>query len=247
MCTPFHVLNCNIPRSELDRIYDPCFDREGKRLCEDDIVLDIHSPSLTLFKITEGRQLAEVLSSEGNIFIEHREQDYAPFFPVKKPERYLLYLSLYSDTAYTADVARNICSYVSLKTSKSEKELQPLRTVLQEAIVNAVVHGNLEAEKNISCAESLANFYRSVETELASNPLKIFRKVIICLRYTSEGKFVFSVTHEGQPFPLSCKEDDIECQVKAQGRGLLMMACLSQRILWRNKGHTIQAILGNLP
>ncbi len=83
------------------------------------------------------------------------------------PEQGLL-LSLTTATAYGIEVARAFCDAVSARADMDEKLRQVMELALHEALVNAMVHGNLEIHSvSKDSLDDFIHFCQLVETRLA--------------------------------------------------------------------------------
>lgn len=92
----------------------------------------------------------------------------------------------------------------------AEKQLD-LRLCLLEAIHNALIHGNQE---------------------------QLDKKVTVCWRYR-EGEFIFSVTDEGEGFVPQKEAALPEDLLAEDGRGLMLLQLLLDKIWYNENGNTL--------
>ncbi|MBN1515693.1 response regulator [Candidatus Sumerlaeota bacterium] len=135
----------------------------------------------------------------------------------------------------TMELTRNMTPF----DLDDEFQLESIRVALNEIIVNAIEHGNLEIsyeEKN-KLIENFEN-YRSVIEQRSVDSRYKDRRVLIRSRITSnEARFI--IEDEGKGFAHDNLPDptDVENLMNSHGRGILMARIYMDELLYNEKGN----------
>jgi len=152
-----------------------------------------------------------------------------------------LVMSLTSQTAFKRQMARQYSQFLSARVTLSEKAETELAIVLQEAVANAILHGNLEVESAAfqSGLDGLQDQYDLVEERLA-DPVRASRRVGLSTHWTSE-KIVMEVVNEGpgyEPRPRTPTPSD------APRRGMSLIESLTEEMVIDQNGRRITFKIG---
>ncbi len=117
---------------------------------------------------------------------------------------------------------------------------------LREAIVNAVVHGNLEVSSEL-LEPGGAAFAETIEARRKQLPYSA-RRARVVARYTP-GNVEYTVTDEGPGFDPSTLPDptDIANMERASGRGLMLIRMFMDDVTFNDKGNEIRMIKRKSP
>jgi len=122
-----------------------------------------------------------------------------------------------------------------------EEELIPLKTLLTEALENAIFHGNLELPSELRLENSELFF----ETAKQKSCLEPYQNRRIVIQYDiSRNSLKYIIRDEGKGFEHSEIPDPIDPQnlFQLQGRGILRIALFMDEMFWNEKGNEITMI-----
>ena len=130
--------------------------------------------------------------------------------------------------AYRAPPCLDIMAELQAFTGFSDAHNGLIETALHEAVLNAVIHGNLEmgsasAEFGDGTLSSFEAFYQAVDQKLQSANLAE-RQVEIAAR-VSNGTLTLSVTDEGKGFETSTSPS----VARTSGRGMLIIGSVADQ------------------
>lgn len=111
-----------------------------------------------------------------------------------------------------------------------------LNLCLHEALINAVIHGNLEIPSELK-AESDEKFDALVR-EREANPAFSSRQVQIKCQVTTEG-LTFEIQDEGRGFDLQIIKQLDPLQMVSHGRGILIILSFMDQVGWNETGNKI--------
>ena len=122
-----------------------------------------------------------------------------------------------------------------------EEELIPLKTLLTEALENAIFHGNLELPSELRLENSELFF----ETAKQKSCLEPYQNRRVVVQYDiSRNSVKYIIRDEGKGFEHSEIPDPIDPQnlFQLQGRGILRIALFMDEMFWNEKGNEITMI-----
>ncbi len=112
-----------------------------------------------------------------------------------------------------------------------------IKLCLEEAIVNAIVHGNLEVPSSLK-EESWDRFDRIIE-ERENNPTFVNRLVHVTYELDRE-KLCITVEDEGRGFDYrSVIEEEDPLQLMLSGRGIMLIRSFMDEVIWNESGNCI--------
>ncbi len=146
------------------------------------------------------------------------------------------------------EVAIPLIDIVSEKIEKlhllDDSTLKNIRIALDEAITNAIVHGNLElsSESKGKSLEELVNFNKLLKKRSLEDPYDL-RKVNFHYKINLE-RIEFSITDEGKGFdwkqiPISFENIDV---FSSHGRGLILIHTFMDKVEFNETGNQITLI-----
>jgi hypothetical protein len=112
---------------------------------------------------------------------------------------------------------------------------------IEEALLNGMIHGNLELEGQIR-DEGFARFHARVEKRRRESPYK-HRRLRIETRMT-HAEATISIRDEGAGFDTSMVPDPLapENQWRSSGRGLLLIRKFLDEVSFNEKGNEIRLV-----
>ena len=110
---------------------------------------------------------------------------------------------------------------------------------LHEALVNAVIHGNLEIPSTIK-DQSLEAFEKLIQ-ERESLPEFADRPVVIRCQITPE-RIKFEIEDQGSGFDLNRMKHLSPTEMLPTGRGILIITSLMDEVSWNETGNCITMI-----
>lgn len=152
-----------------------------------------------------------------------------PVFAAIPPQG--LFLSLTTATAYGIEVARALCDAIQARVPMDEKLRQVMELALHEALVNAMVHGNLEiGSLSKDSLDDFIQFCQTIEIRLGD---AVFghRRVTTVVSWNDE-TIDIDIADEGPGYDLAILDKPIDLNKKS-GRGLFLIRdiCRSVDIL----------------
>jgi len=122
-----------------------------------------------------------------------------------------------------------------------DPELPRLGVALEEALLNACLHGNLELDSKLREGDGKA-FDELAKTRTAASPWKE-RRVHVAASVTPE-RMKVEITDEGCGFDPAHLPDptDPENLMKPHGRGVLMMRLFLDEVHWNDRGNHVTLI-----
>lgn len=112
---------------------------------------------------------------------------------------------------------------------------------LREALVNAVVHGNLEVSSKLH-EESPTRFFEVVKERQGQLPFRA-RSVRVTATY-SPLEVVYTIKDDGKGFDTATLPDptDLDNLDKPSGRGLMLIRTFMDEVSWSDKGNEIRMV-----
>lgn len=149
-----------------------------------------------------------------------------------------------SDLQYTLPLIDLLTDKITKVPICNESDLINIRFALDEALVNAIVHGNLEIDSSIKGAslDKMLEFNRIVKERTETLPYSE-RKVIISRRLTKK-YVIFTIEDQGNGFdwrvmPESLNDMEI---LSSHGRGLFLIRAFMTRVEFNDQGNRITLI-----
>jgi CheY-like chemotaxis protein/anti-sigma regulatory factor (Ser/Thr protein kinase) len=149
--------------------------------------------------------------------------------------------SLHNSRALMSSTSRFLRQAAQAMSICSEKDLLRFGIALEEALLNACLHGNLELDSTLREQEGTA-FEETADDRSARHPWQD-RKVTVSAAFTRQQAKI-EVSDEGSGFnPQSLPDPtDPENLLKPHGRGVMMMRLFMDEILWNEEGNQVTLI-----
>ncbi len=135
-------------------------------------------------------------------------------------------LSITSASAYNNNVAHDFLAAVRRRIGVSEDLMSSLETCVQEAVANALIHGNLALERPVENLEGFIDFWEIAKQRLADD--RYARRRITVALWQTQRTITLAVGDEGGGFVLSPYQPYVSA---LQGRGHYLIRQLSDKAL----------------
>lgn len=133
-------------------------------------------------------------------------------------------------------LTRNLSKYIN------PVEVPPIRIALRETIINAIEHGNL----NITFQEKTESLMMDQYSDLLHERQKdnMLKEKIVTIDYMlGEDRVMYKITDEGEGFDtdaiLNTDPSQMNDEMQAHGRGLIMIQDIFDEVSFNNKGNQI--------
>ena len=179
------------------------------------------------FIVNDAQQLQGLLARPHDLFIEDGPRDQlGPALASLQQDNPDFAISLNSITAYQSAVPEILARAFNARFNFKIHRLLAIRTCLQEALANAVVHGNLGLRNTSTTHEDFISYYHRI-AQLLSETMYGFRRISITVwHYNTYVKI--AVANEGFGFPYPARFENTGGH-HVYGRGLFIIRSLSQR------------------
>jgi len=123
----------------------------------------------------------------------------------------------------------------------SDRERTRVGVALEEALLNAVIHGNLEVSSKLRDADD-GSFERLIAMRVAQAPYRD-RRVRVLARF-SQNEARFIIRDQGRGFDVSKLPDptDPENIARAHGRGVLLIRTFMDDVFYNAKGNQVTMV-----
>lgn len=154
--------------------------------------------------------------------------------PTIVPAGSTLRLSLSNRTALDLPIGEIVAEAVAARIRLRPRSRTALVAVVQEAVLNAVLHGNLEMGNEGRChSAGTWEWEQEIERRLA-DPLVHARRCEVRVRWSAT-VILLRITDQGVGFePVAVQDDALPW-----GRGLRIIAALALRSRWTRGGRTL--------
>jgi len=138
-----------------------------------------------------------------------------------------LALSLTTKTAYMDGLPIVLTSILHSRFGLSSEKSMDVRTCLQEALINAVVHGNLHMEQKLQSLADFESYYLAVEQRLQT---ELHPQRIHIMVWRKESAIRLAITDEGSGFSCPDAPVDGSSPDRFVGRGLYIIQSLAEKV-----------------
>jgi len=149
-----------------------------------------------------------------------------------------------SDPKFTLPLIDLITEQIAKIGICNHSELMNTRLALDEALTNAIVHGNLEIDSNSKGAtlEELIQFNELVKTKISIEPYR--SRIVKVSALMTKRKAVFTIEDEGKGFDWkgTAIAKEIDEMLANHGRGLILIRAFMTRVDFNEKGNRITLI-----
>lgn len=184
------------------------------------------------FSGTESQSISSMLAKPHRHFIEMREYvQLGRVLEFVRREYPHISLSLTTQTAFKQPVAEFFTAHLARQRSMSQDLKDNVRTCLQEAVLNAIIHGNLDIghEQPSQFSHYLEKISRSVQ----DNALGLKRVSIFC--WLTDHHITICVADQGSGFDIRTQPE--EGDEVPYGRGLRLIRRLASRTWHTEPNH----------
>ena len=125
----------------------------------------------------------------------------------------------------------------------NDRERFRVGLALSEAILNAVIHGNLEVASDLRDAEN-DSYYETIEEKRRTEPFA--SRIVQISTQFSQSTATFVIRDQGPGFDRSSLPDptDPANLLKPSGRGVLMMRAYTDLVTWNEIGNEVTLVKG---
>lgn len=185
------------------------------------------------FLLRNHGDLHMALQKPFHTFIESTGQHYAKTCLMKAQEKHPdIFISLTTASAYCFPVAQDICQMLGSRLLLSPALRLDVQTCLQEVLINAIVHGNLQLKSRFTSCESFERYCQQTQQQIM-DPLLGQRRIRIYI-WHDQHFLTLQVQDEGKALFTLSDEHDAPCP---HGRGLFLIRSLSESY-WIGKDHS---------
>lgn len=167
----------------------------------------------------EMAQLGSLMQQPYHHFIEAREQVQLPqvldFIRYEHPH---MTLSVTSQTAFRHPIAEYAARHIAARMLPAREGYQAMRTCLQEAVLNAVIHGNLRMQGQHHGMAGFQEYMQEITRRIADEDAGLLRVNIHA--WFTEHHITLCVADSGPGFVMEQLQADV---LSPHGRGLLMI------------------------
>jgi CheY-like chemotaxis protein/anti-sigma regulatory factor (Ser/Thr protein kinase) len=123
----------------------------------------------------------------------------------------------------------------------TEKERTRVGVALEEAFLNAIIHGNLEVSSKLRDADD-GSFEKLIALRISQKPF-CDRRVKVTAKFSpDEAKFI--IRDQGKGFDVSKLPDptDLEHLTRSHGRGVLLIRTFMDEVTYNSKGNQVTLV-----
>jgi len=141
-----------------------------------------------------------------------------------------LAVSLSTRSAFSCHIAHHLCDAIFSEITIAAEHADGIRFALEEAISNAILHGNLQV--NGALRNNLDDFerYTLMIDERLSNATYGMRRLLVLSQWDDE-TLTFTIQDEGEGYKAPVVEKG-----KPSGRGLQIITSVATSVNWLNDG-----------
>lgn len=146
-----------------------------------------------------------------------------------------------TDRRLVGSAVNTLQDYASRFGIFTDRERTRVGVALEEALLNAVIHGNLEVSSKLRDADD-GSYERLIALRVAKAPY-CDRRVLVKADFTpKEARFV--IRDQGRGFDVSKLPDptDPENMARAHGRGVLLIRTFMDEVIYNPKGNQVTMI-----
>jgi len=202
----------------------------GEKLLYDSV--EPPSPSLSpyFFILDKNASLTHILETNHHLYLEiaplHTLEASMGRLLAAKPD---FALCMTTRNAYYSGMAHEISQLLSRRFGLLNHKSALIKTCLQEAIINSIVHGNLGIRSDFSDQASMEKFYEKVKACLNEPGYRYKRVTVSASQYKDH--VTIGVMDEGSGF--SSDEKEVSPNM-LHGRGLMLIRSMADKV-WADK------------
>lgn len=156
-------------------------------------------------------------------------------------------LSLLTRTAYYTDLSHTFTNQIAARLALPDPVRRNVAMALQEALANALIHGNLELES--SHRQSVASFraYNTAIRERLADPQFGGRRLVVAAFWDEGPDFSIMVHDQGPGFDPNSVVPTLPSAEGKTGRGLLFIRDLALSVTFSDKGRCVSMRFARQP
>lgn len=186
------------------------------------------------FSLSESKgntDIASILTQPYSFFVEKNtdsevEDKFLNIIETDKPD---LFLSLTTASCYNDNIAHLLMEHMNKRFHLSKLKDCAIKTCMHEAIMNAVIHGNLCINSNFQTINGLYNYQTEISKRLNMALYKLKRVNIMA--WNKDDHLQIAVSDRGNGFSIANFKEDY---ISPNGRGLMLIIRLSDS-MWVGK------------
>jgi len=148
-----------------------------------------------------------------------------------------LFVSLCTASAFHADLTKLICTALGVRISLSEERRFNIETAVEEALSNAMVHGNLDVASSLRNDPADFDMYCDLVNQRLTTPLYAERRIEILATWSPEGLDI-EVHDEGRGYEASNVNAPPQLEAKC-GRGFILIRELTRNVTISEHGRSL--------
>ncbi|CAA6603002.1 hypothetical protein MTBLM1_10022 [Rhodospirillaceae bacterium LM-1] len=148
-----------------------------------------------------------------------------------------LYMSLSTATAFQVDLTSVLCSICSRRLPMSEERRYDIETAVDEALSNAMVHGNLDIASVLRNDPADFDLYCDLVNERLVTPLYATRRIEVLATWTPDSLDI-EVHDEGRGYDISNFNTPPQLEAKC-GRGFTLIRSLASNVTIAEHGRSL--------
>lgn len=153
--------------------------------------------------------------------------------------------SLDNDPALVSGLVAQIRTMMQKRRICSDADLMRLSTAVDEAMLNALYHGNLEVDSELKEQDDLA--FHKLAAERRDEAPWCDRRITVSVQFDDGVRI--AIRDEGSGFDLDSLPDptDPENLIKASGRGMLLMRAFMDEVTYNETGNEVTLLKNREP
>lgn len=195
-----------------------------------------------IFRDTANLEYAITVPCRWLIELDASHQNPHPTSSAETRGTHIFALSITSRSAYQLPVAYILARRFNRLGWLGPDQVSGFESCLHEALINAVVHGNLEIAGGFNGNDAFAAFYDSIQSKLHT-PEYGERRIYIILSHVRK-RLYLRVSQSGVGHPENRQPDALDQQ---HGRGLSIIRHLTQGMQWHHHGRTLEMCFAKMP
>jgi anti-sigma regulatory factor (Ser/Thr protein kinase) len=186
------------------------------------------------FTSDEINSFQDLLTKPYQHFVEMREYVHlSQVLSFVRSEHPHISLSLTTETAFKQPVADFFTAHIARKRAIAAETMSDIKTCLQEAVMNAIIHGNLIIEHSGDEIDGFQHYLDQIALRIEDELLGLKRVSVFA--WFTDVSITICVSDQGKGFELEQPAID---ETKPYGRGLALIRCLASRV-WQTKPNNI--------
>lgn len=212
-----------------ENVWDP------ESILYDSVEPPIRHASPYFFILGKNSSLNDVLNTNQHFFLE-----VGAYQPLEASLEQLVAhapdfaLCMTTHSAYYSGMAHAVSLVLNQRFGFLSYKSMEIETCLQEAIMNAIVHGNLGIESGFSSPQAMESYFQKIKDQLEVPLYKNKRITVTASEYNDH--ITIGVSDQGEGFSIG--ESVIE-HTRPHGRGVLLMRSMADKVWVEKERRTV--------